>query len=130
AGRRLRVPDAVEGSQRSGCLIVGPALARDDDHRPGAAEAELQADVVRPQGLHLPVHEHDLARDVDAVELPPSTAADVDKLGADAARAGLGHAAERRAVVAPTADLDVGVLQSPRIDGYRLLDDVRKPRVA
>src|SRR6185295_5291397 len=103
----LRMPDAVEGSECRGRLVVGAAFACDDDHRLRAAQTELQTDVIGPEGLHLPVDENDLAGDVDAGELTSTAAARVDQLASNAARACLGHAAEGRAVVALRPDLDV-----------------------
>ena len=60
-----------------------------------------------------------------AVELPPAASADDDELRGDAARGRLGNTAERRAFEAHTVvQLDVRVLEPPRVDGDRFLDDV------
>ena len=94
AGRRLLVPDPVEGAERSGRLVVGPAGRAVDDHRLRATQAELEADVVGPEARDLPLDEGDLAGDVEPVELLAPAAADLDELSADASSAGLRNAAE------------------------------------
>ncbi len=128
AGRALRMPDPVEGAERSGRLVVRAALWRVDDHGGRPAQAELKPHVVGPQAGDLPFHQRDPAGDVQAVELPAAPAADRDELALDALRARRGNpteggALEPRAVL----ELDVGLLEPPPVDGHRLLDDLLEP---
>ena len=126
--RRAAVPDPVEGPERAGRLVVRPVLARRHDEAERAAQPRLEGDVVRPQPLLDPLDEHDLAGDVESVELPPARAACEDQLRLDPVRPGLGDAPERRAFEALAAGLDIRVHESPRVDRHRLLDDVREPQ--
>ena len=80
AGRRFGVPDAVERPKGISRLVVRATGRRRHDHRGGASEAELEADVIRPEPRDFPVDERHLAADVEAVELPPATAPDDDEL--------------------------------------------------
>src|SRR5439155_2718060 len=131
AGRRLLVPDPVEGAERSGRLVVGPAGWAADDHRLRAAQAELETDVVGPEARHLPLDERDLAGDVEPVELLAPAAADGDELSADSFPAGLRNAAERGALEARAVhELDERLLQAPAVDRDRLLDHVLEAELA
>ena len=75
AGRRFGVPDAVERPEGLRRLVVRASGRRRHDHCDSAAQAELQADVIRPEPRDFPVDERHLAADVEAVELPPAACA-------------------------------------------------------
>jgi len=122
------VPDPVERPERSVGLVVGASAGRRGDHRRGTAEAELEPDVVWPQALDEPVDEDDLAAHVHAVELLAAAAPDVDELPRDTRSARFRHAAEGSGFESlPVLQLDECVLEAPRVDRNRLLDDVRQP---
>ena len=81
--------------------------------------------MVGPEPGELPLDDGDLAGDVEAVELPPTAAADGDQLALDALPPGLGDAAERCTLQAcAVRELDEGLLQPPGVDRHRLLDHV------
>ena len=66
-----------------------------------------------------------------AVELPPAASPDDDELRGDTARGCLGNTAERSAFEAHTViQLDVRVLEPPRVDGDRFLNDVDQTGVS
>ena len=85
AGRGFCMPDAVECPEGLRRLVVRATGRRRHDHCDSAAQAELQADVIRPEPRDFPVDERDLPADVEAVELPPAASPDDDELRGDAA---------------------------------------------
>src|SRR6185295_19189590 len=119
--------ERAEGLRR---LVVRATGGRRHDHCHSATQAELQADVIRPEPRDFPVDERHLAADVDAVELSPAASPDDDELRSDAAGGCFGNTAERRAFKAHTVvQLDVRVFEPPRVDGDRFLDDVDQTSV-
>src|SRR5437588_11915027 len=117
--RPLAVPESVEGPERARRLVVGPALRRGDEERRGAAQAELERDVVGPEPVLAPADKDHAASDLQAFELPPPGPSSDDELAAHPARRRPGDAAERRALVPPPAGLDVRVEQPPPVDRDR-----------
>src|SRR6266516_275774 len=66
ARRSFHMPDAVEGTERVRRLVERAAGRAVDDHGLRAAQAELEADVIRPEAGDLPLDQRDLAGEVDA----------------------------------------------------------------
>ena len=81
--------------------------------------------MIGPEPVDAPVDERDAAGDVEAIELPATTAPDVDELPTNAVDGCLGDATERRALVAlAVRKLHEGVFEPPRVDGNAFLLDL------